>query len=68
VLHFGQKMNLLHLRVHRDQLLIKVGLDSLVELQVDKSVLARKLQSHDDFATFVDPKFSNFGCECFFEV
>lgn len=64
----GQEVDVLSLRVHGDELLVKVCLDALVQLQVHILLLSWKLNSHDDFSTLVDSQFADFRCRDHFVV
>ena len=57
----GQEVNVLTLRVHRNQFLVEVGLDAWVQFQVHVGFLSRQLDAHDNFTTLVDSQLANLG-------
>ena len=63
VLNFSQKVDrLLFLGgFHGDELLVEVGLDTLIELEVNELCLPWQLETHDDFSTLMDAQLSNLG-------
>ena len=61
MLYWRQKVDSLAFGVNRHDLLIEVGLDTLVQLQVDVGVLAGQLQTHHNLATLMDPQLANPG-------
>lgn len=68
MLHRAQKVNGLLGCICSDQLLIKVRLDSFVQLKVNEVLLAWQLDAHHHFAAFHEAKFADLWRFGFFKV